>query len=110
MLNLSEKIIAIILFLVATFLFIMSIRSLKQKGFLLNNAYIYATQKERETMNKKPYYQQSAIVFSLIGIIFLLNAVALFFSIDQIFYVVIFFAIATIIYAIVSSAVIEKTK
>lgn len=104
----KEIIIASILFLISALGFVMSIRSFKEKGFLFNNAYIYASKQERENMDKKPHYRQSAIVFLLIGIIFLLNGLAVIFSVDWIFYIVIAIIISALIYAIVSSIAIEK--
>lgn len=65
-----EIITLVALFLVALGALILSYFQFKEKGILLNNAYIYATKEERRTMNKKPYYRQSAIVFFQIGIIF----------------------------------------
>ncbi len=59
--------------------FIVSFRSFREKGFLFNNAYLYASKEERDMMDKKPYYRQSAIVFLMIGVIFLLNAISIFF-------------------------------
>ena len=47
--------------------FIVSVRSFKEKGFLFNNAYLYASKEERATMDKKPHYRQSAVVFLMIG-------------------------------------------
>lgn len=47
--------------------FIVSFRSFKEKGFLFNNAYLYASKEERATMDKKPHYRQSAVVFLMIG-------------------------------------------
>jgi len=72
----KEIITASMLFLIAVLAFFMSIRSFREKGFLFNNAYLYASEKERETMNKKPHYRQSAIVFLLLGFVFLLNGFA----------------------------------
>ena len=86
----------------------MSIRSFMEKGFLLNNAYIYAMKEDREKMNKKPYYRQSAIVFLLIALIFLLNGLSMLLKTDWIFYIAIAVMIITLIYAIVSSITIEK--
>ena len=63
----TEKVTAAILFVIAMAAFIMSYFSFKEKGFLLNNAYIHASRRKRENMDKKPYYRQSAIVFFLIG-------------------------------------------
>ena len=106
----KEIIIASILFAVSVFLFFMSVRSFMEKGFLFNNAYIYASKQEREKMNKKPYYRQSAIVFLLLGIVFLLLALAVLLEVYWISFVGVAVVIITLIYAIVSSITIEKNK
>ena len=103
----KEIITSCILFIIAIGAFIMSYRSFKEKGFLFNNAYIYASKQERETMDKKPHYQQSAIVFLLIGVIFLLNGVSVLLAENWIFILVIVIAVIAIVYAIVSSILIE---
>lgn len=54
---------AIILGIVAIASLVFSYLQFNEKGFLLNNAYIYASKQEREAMDKKPYYKQSGIVF-----------------------------------------------
>ncbi len=104
----KEIISASILFIISVVAFVMSIRSFREKGFLFNNAYLYASREERESMDKKPHYRQSAIVFLLIGVIFLLNGVSVLLKADWVFYIVIAVMIGAIIYAIVSSIVIEK--
>ena len=101
---------AIILWMIAISCFIISFLQFKQKGFLFNNAYIYASKKERETMDKKPHYRQSGIVFVLVGMIFLINVVEILIETGWLFYVVIAVAIIACIYAIVSSIVIGKNK
>ena len=106
----KEIIIASILFAVSVFLFFMSVRSFTEKGFLFNNAYIYASKQEREKMNKKPYYRQSAIVFLLLGIVFLLLALAVLLEVYWIYFVGVSVVIITLIYAIVSSITIEKNN
>ena len=106
----KEIIIASILFAVSVFLFFMSVRSFMEKGFLFNNAYIYASKQEREKMNKKPYYRQSAIVFLLLGIVFLLLALAVLLEVYWIYFVGVAVVIITLIYAIVSSITIEKNN
>ena len=106
----TESVIAIVLFMIAIGLFILSFRSFKEKGFLFNNAYIWASKRERDTMDKKPHYRQSAIVFLLLGIIFLLDAAAIFLKIGWIGYVVSSIAVLTLIYAIVSSIAMEIKK
>ena len=57
----GELITSIIMFAIAGVLLLFSIRSFLERGFLLNNAYLYASKEERKTMNKKPYYKQSAM-------------------------------------------------
>ena len=66
---------AIILGIVAIVCLVFSFLQFNEKGFLFNNAYIFASKKERETMDKKPHYKQSGIIFLMIGIIFLIDAV-----------------------------------
>ena len=104
----KEIILSCILFLIAIGAFVMSYRSFRKKGFLFNNAYIYASKQERETMDKTLHYRQSAIVFLMIGVIFLLNGVSVLLAANWIFFLVIAIAIAAIIYAIASSIVIER--
>lgn len=104
----KEIILSCILFLIAIGAFVMSYRSFREKGFLFNNAFIYALKQERETMEKKSHYRQSAIVFLMIGVIFLLNGVSVLLAANWIFFLVIAIAIAAIVYAIASSIVIER--
>lgn len=106
----KEIILSCILFLIAIGAFVMSYRSFREKGFLFNNAFIYASKQERETMEKKSHYRQSAIVFLMIGVIFLLNGLSVLLAANWIFFFVIAIAIAAIIYAIASSIVIERGK
>ena len=53
----AEWITASLVFIIAAILAVVSIRSFQNKGFLFNNAYIYASKKERGKMDKKPYYR-----------------------------------------------------
>lgn len=106
----SNIIIAIVLFIVSLGAFLVSVRSFMQKGFMFNNAYIYATKEERENMNKRPYYRQTAITFLLIGIIFLLLGINIFLKISWLSYVTIMLAVVTLIYSIVSTVKIERKK
>lgn len=96
-------ILSIILALVAIGCFIISIFQFMEKGFLFNNAYIYASKKQREEMDKKPYYRQSAIVFLLIGITFLINVIEVITDTGWLTYAVLAIIFITIVYAIVST-------
>lgn len=103
-----EIITIVILFLIALGAFVAGYLQFKEKGILLNNAYLYASKEERATMNKKPHYRQSAIVFASIGLIFLLNAVELIVRSGWLFIVELGLMIFIIIYAIVSSVMIAR--
>ncbi|MBE6852812.1 MAG: DUF3784 domain-containing protein [Ruminococcus sp.] len=106
----QEIIAAGIIFLIALIALWLSIRSFMEKGFLFNNAYIWASEQERESMDKKPYYRQSAIMFLFTCLIFLLNGFAFLFHITWIFYIVIAIAIIVMVYAVISSRAIEQKK
>ena len=106
----GEIIVVCVMFALSVAAFVMSIRCFGLKGFLLNNAYIYASKTEREKMDKKPYYRQSAVVFLLVGVIFLLNGMTVLLDAFWISYMVMTLAAVTMVYAIASSIVIEKKK
>lgn len=101
---------AILLGIMAILCFIFSYRQFHGKGFLFNNAYIYASKKERETMDKKSHYEQSGVVFALIGFIFFLNTLDMIFQTSWILYLVIAMVIITMGYAVVSTVIIEKRE
>lgn len=98
----------IVCFVIAIIALVISVFHFAEKGFLFNNAYLWASKEERERMDKKPHYKQSGIVFLLIGIIFLLSALDALMKQHWILPVIIVVAIGTIIYAIVSSVMIER--
>lgn len=107
----TDIIITIVLFMVACAMFLLSYLQFKEKMILLNNAWIYASKKERETMNKTPHYRQSGIVFLLIGLNFLIDAIGcIVHNADLMLYAVIIISVIAVIYAIVSSIRIEKNK
>ncbi|PKM93110.1 MAG: hypothetical protein CVU84_17525 [Firmicutes bacterium HGW-Firmicutes-1] len=103
-----EVIALVILFIISLGSFVVGYFQFKEKGILFNNAYLYASKEERNKMNKKPHYRQSAIVFVVIGIIFLLNAIEMIIRSGWIFHVMIGLMILLIIYAIISSIIIER--
>ena len=100
----------IVLGIVSIACFIFSYLQFNERGFLFNNAYIYASKQEREVMDKKPHYRQSGIVFIMIGIIFAINAAEILLKTGWLFYVVIAITVIAIIYAIASSIIIEQNK
>lgn len=104
----AKIIVTLIAALLSVICLVISIRQFKEKGFVFNNAYLYATKEERERMNKKPYYRQSGIVFSIFAAMLALMAVDIATHTGWLMYVVWILAFAAVIYAIVSAVRIEK--
>ncbi len=110
MMTLSEQIVAAAAFVIAAVLAVMSIRSFRNKGFLFNNAFLYATKEEREAMDKKPYYRQSAIVFLLLSAVFSVVGFSLLLADTRINLLEIPLLLAVVIYATVSSVQISRKE
>lgn len=104
----QEIVVAIIFFVLSLVLIVLSIRHFLEKGFLFNNAYLYASKEERQKMNKKPYYRQSAIVLLILGISFAFNGIQLLTGISAFFVVEIILFAGVFVYAIISSILIDK--
>ncbi len=103
-------ILAVILIIISAMLLIAAVFSFKNKGFLFNNSYIFATEEERKKMDKRPYYKQTGIVLVFIAAIMLLNAVQVLTGIKRLFYISMVVASVMVIYAVISSVKIEKNK
>ena len=102
--------VGIIIFIVAAIAVLLGIMQFLQKGPLLNNAWLYANEEQRRTMDKKPYYIQSGIVFVMIGIQFMLLGC---FTLTKMYvFLILEFTVVgiMIITAIVSALMIEKKK
>ena len=95
--------------------FVISCFHFKEKGYLFNNAYIWASQEERKRMDhhkesKGPYYRQSGFAFMLIGAVCLMEAVYIatgWIGVSAAFWISVIIAVA---YAIVSSVQIERHR
>ena len=101
-------VLAIVLFIFSFILLVWGVLSLFNKGFLFNNAYIYANKKEREQMNKKPYYIQTGIVFILLSIASCLEGFNALLRYDVFFVLFIIIIVVTLVFAIVSTIYIDK--
>lgn len=106
----KEAVAACMLFVIAAVAFFLSIRSFREKGFLLNNTYLYASPEARKTMEKKPLYRQTAIVFLLIGCVFLLNGISLLLGKDWISYAAVALVVVTMVYAVASSTAMSRGR
>ena len=99
---------AVILGLTSLGFYLFGIMQLCGKGPLLNNAYLYASAKERESMNKAPHYRQSGIIFTLLGTLFAVLAADALLETGRLFRVGMGLMAVTVLYTIVSSVRIEK--
>lgn len=106
--DIGDVIILTFLLIVSLIAFIISFFQFKEKGFLFNNSYLYASKKERETMNKKSHYRQSAIVFLLIGIALLLLALEILFKVRWLYSAIMLIIGCLMVYAIGSSINIRR--
>ena len=102
--SMEMKIAAIVLFALAGVLLVLAILHFLERGFLLNNAYIYATKEQRKTMDKSPHYRQSAIVFTLLSAAFAVQGVAVLSENFRLGLLWIPLLTAALVYGIVSSA------
>ncbi len=106
----GNLITAIIVMLLAMGCCVISILQFREKGFLFNNEYIFASKQEREKMDKKPHYRQSSIVFAFLAIIFLCLAIEIITETRWLLNLIWILSALVIIYAIVSSIKIVTKK
>ena len=96
------------MFIVSAVLTVLGFLQFGERGFLFNNAYIYASEEERKTMNKKPYYKESATIFCILCAIFLVIGLSLVLQNDKLSLLELPLIVGAIIYAIVSTVKINK--
>ncbi len=99
----AELIGTVICSIFAAACIIICVSQFKEKGFLFNNAYIWASKQEREKMDKKPHYRQSGIVFAFLSAIFICDAIECVLKTGWLVWIVGALVAAVLIYAIVSS-------
>ena len=106
----AEWIITVSVFIIAAASAVISIRSFLNRGFLFNNAYIYASKEEREKMDKRPHYRQSAIIFLFLSIVFIVIGISVILHDSRINLVEIPLVAGALVYAVVSSIRINKKQ
>lgn len=105
-----EVISIVSLFCLSAGAFTIGYRQYKEKGFLLNNAYIYASKKERDEMNKKPFYRQSSRIFTMFGSMFSFMTIEVIYKNKLVLCIVLLHVPVIIIYAIASSINISRNE
>ncbi len=111
MMGKSEIIITIIAFALSIFHLLISIFQFSGKGILINNAYLYASKKEKESMDKKPLYIQSGITFLLLSLVFSCVGIYILSGYMKLFLIIEFLLLlAILIYAIGSTIKMRERK
>ena len=90
---------------------ILGVTQLCEKGKPLNNSYIFASEKERAAMDKKPLFRQTGIVLLIVGVGLLVTAV-LWVALKSIgaFYLLIPVFTLAVGYSIVSEFLMSRKK
>ena len=104
----KDIITLIIVFIIGGACLFFSIRSFQERGVLLNNAYLYASKEERVTMNKKPHYKQSAILFCILSALFFVIGLSILLKNEKLLLLEVPLIVSGILYAIISAVQIEK--
>lgn len=100
----TELVFAAVCGVLALVCLTISVMQFREKGYLFNNAYIWATKEEREHLNKKPHYRQSAIAFAIATALFLIMAIECILLTGWLWLLVMILAGILLVYAIVSSS------
>lgn len=101
--ELWQVISAVILGFIAIVLFLYVYFTSREKGPILSNTYLFASMEDRSKINKSTEYHLVTIVFSLLGIIFLLLAVSILTTWTWLNFFVGLFVIILIVYAVVNA-------
>lgn len=105
----TERLVAVIfLSVMAALFFILGLLQFLHVGKPLNNLFIYASKKERETMDVNPVYFQSGVCFWLLALAFVFSLLDALYP-DSVFLILFFIFIGiAIVYAIASTAILQK--
>jgi Ca2+/Na+ antiporter len=106
----GNEVLAVVIAVLSVITAWISYRQFNQKGMVFNNAYIYASKKQRETIDFRPYYRQSGIVFALISLMMLIMAASIYLKHEDLMLIVYSLVVVVVTYAIRSTIIIHKNK
>lgn len=101
--KISQIVISCVMGLFSVGSFVIAFFQNKETGPVFTNTFLYATRKERETMDKKPEYRLARNVFIMFGAVFFLVTLYALLSLRWLIYPVIALIVVIIVYAIVYS-------
>ena len=108
--EISQIVSSIILGLISMLLLTYSFFASKEKGPILSNTYLWATSEEKKKMDKSAEYHLVTVVFSILGMIFLLLTIRILSSWSWINYIIGILITIVIVYAIIDTIKTEKNK
>ncbi|MDL2237035.1 DUF3784 domain-containing protein [Christensenellaceae bacterium OttesenSCG-928-K19] len=95
--------LSVITLLLAAASFVIAYRQSKERGFVFNNSYLYASKEERERRDWAPEYKQSKTAFFILGLMFSILTLKIIIKWDWLTFVVVGIAVVLVVYAIASS-------
>lgn len=108
--EIGKIIVSIIMGLISVFCLIYAFFTSREKGPIFSNTYLLASQEERKHIDKSGEYHMVTIVFSIIGVVFLLGMVNILTSWTWLIYIIGILIVIDIVYAIVEAIKTEKKK
>jgi hypothetical protein len=94
---------AIITALITIAMFAYVSLTVREKGPILSNTYIFASKEQRKSMNVKTEYKLVSIIFSLLGTGFLLITINIITSEALLFYAAAAMFLSSVVYAVIDS-------
>lgn len=100
---------ALIMFAISLLCIVTGVRHLAEKGYLFNNAWIWAPDEERRALDKRPYYRQSGIIFLLLAGVWLFTGLYVLLGAGIMLGISAGWMSAATVYAVVSQVRIDRS-
>lgn len=101
-------IIIMLPFIIGGVCLLIAILQLLEKGFPIHSAYIFNSKIGQQTMDKKPYFRQSGIVFAMIAGVFIAMGLDIIYDSGIFVLVQLLLIVGGIAYAVISTKKMNK--
>lgn len=102
--NTMNIIVSIVFFILAGLALVYAICASKKRGPILSNVYLFASEKQRESLNKEELYKECRNISAFIFMISLNTGASVLFEKNVFTIVALVFIIGVVVYAVVISA------
>lgn len=106
----SDMIFAVITGIISVILFIYVSFTVRGKGIILSNTYLFASKEERDKIDKKAEYHLVSVVFGILAAIFAFLTAYIITSREICLYIVFALCVCDIVYAVKESMKSEKNR